>query len=124
MGRKYNHELPEWPNFTWRIDMLANRLAEVSFRQGLLIGRMESIGLGQRQTVTLDAVVEEVRKSSEIEGEFLDEAQVRSSVALRLGIDIAGLPRADRHVDGVVEMAMDATQNCQAALTAERLWNW
>jgi len=63
-------------------------------------------------------------KSTGIEGEFLNVAQVRSSLARRLGMDIVGLVPSDRNVDGMVEMMLDATQNSQSLLTEERLFNW
>ena len=71
------------------------------------------------QTLTLDVI-----KSSEIEGEVLDANQVRSSIARRLGLEIAGLVPSDRHVDGVVEMMLDATQNYNKTLTKDRLFSW
>ena len=63
-------------------------------------------------------------KPSEIEGDILDKEEVRSSIARRLGTDTAGLPAADRHVEGVVDMVLDATQKFNAALTEERLLAW
>jgi Fic family protein len=69
-------------------------------------------------------LTEEVIKSSEIEGEYLDRKQVRSSVARRLGMDVGGLVAADRNVEGVVEMMLDATQNFKEPLTSARLFNW
>ncbi len=104
--------------------MLTEHLSQASYRLGLVDGRMEALGFGLRQEASLDAMVQEVRKSSEIEGDNLDEGQIRSSVAKRLGMDIAGLPEADRHVDGVVEMALDATQNYRQPITADRLFGW
>jgi Fic family protein len=85
---------------------------------------MEALGFSLRADATLRALTEEVLKSSEIEGEILDQEQVRSSLARRLGMDIAGLIPADRNVDGVVEMMLDATQKFAEPLTTERLLSW
>src|SRR3546814_9660665 len=74
--------------------------------------------------LVLRALTEDVLKSSEIEGEILDREQVRSSIARRLGMDIGGLVQADRNVEGVVEMMLDATQNYAQPLTTERLFGW
>ncbi len=93
-------------------------------RQGRLIGRMESLGFDLRAEAVLHTLTEDVLKSSEIEGEMLDKEQVRSSVARRLGMDIAGLTPSERHVDGVVEMMLDATQKYDQPLTDERLYDW
>lgn len=85
---------------------------------------MEALGLTLRAEAVLEALTEEVTKSSDIEGETLDREQVRSSLARKLGMDIAGLKTPDRNVEGVVEMMLDATQNFDKPLTSERLFGW
>jgi Fic family protein len=120
----YIHELPGWPEFRWDQQSLAAPLAAVRHRQGRLIGRMEALGLGLRSEAILRTMTEEVIKSSDIEGEKLDRDQVRSSLARRLGMDIGALTPADRNVEGVVEMMLDATQNYASPLTEERLFGW
>jgi Fic family protein len=120
----YIHELKNWPKFTWNEGVLASILTEVRHRQGRLMGRMESLGFDLRAESVLRTLTEEVIKSSEIEGEQLDRDQVRSSVARRLGMDIAGLVPADREVEGVVEMMIDATQTYDQPLTEDRLFAW
>jgi len=103
---------------------LAQQLAAVRHRQGRLIGRMEALGFTLRAEAMLQSLTEEVLKSSEIEGEVLDKDQVRSSIARRLGMDIGAITPADRHVEGVVEMMLDATQDYSAPLTPQRLYDW
>jgi len=120
----YVHELTDWPNLRWSDEQLAQPLAAVRHRQGRLIGHMEALGFPLREEAVLQALTEDVIKSSEIEGEVLDRGQVRSSIARRLGMDIGGLVQADRNVEGVVEMMLDATQNYAEPLTAERLFGW
>lgn len=120
----YIHERPEWPAFSWDSRRVSQRLVEVRHRQGRLIGRMEGLGFQLRTESVLDTLTEDVLKSSEIEGEKLDRDQVRSSIARRLGIDIGGLTPADRNVEGVVEMMLDATQRYDQPLTAQRLFDW
>lgn len=120
----YIYERPEWPHFEWRTEELAATLANVRHRQGRLIGRMEGLGFSLRKEAVLHTLTEDVLKSSEIEGEQLDKEQVRSSIARRLGMDVAGLVPAERNVEGVVEMMLDATQNYSEALTDERLFAW
>jgi Fic family protein len=121
---RYIHELKNWPEFRWDAEALAGWLGEVRHLQGRLIGRMESLGFRLRAEAVLQTLTQDVLKSSEIEGELLDRAQVRSSLARRLGMDIGALARADRNVDGVVEMMLDATQKFSRPLTAERLFGW
>jgi Fic family protein len=121
---KYIHELPDWPNLRWSDDLITQPLAAVRHRQGRLIGRMEALGFSLRSEAVLQTLTEDVLKSSEIEGELLDRGQVRSSIARRLGMDIGGLVETDRHVEGIVEMMLDATQHYSHPLTAERLFGW
>jgi Fic family protein len=120
----YIHQLPNWPHFTWDSEALAKQLATVRLRQGQLIGRMQALGFPQQEEAVLSTLTEEVLKSSEIEGGKLDKDAVRSSLARRLGMDGGALPSADRNVEGVVEMMLDATQKFKEPLTAERLFGW
>jgi len=121
---KYIWQAGDWPN--WRFDLaaLAGPLAEVSRAQGLLMGRLADVGMALRDQASLSALTEDVVKTSEIEGERLDVESVRSSIARRLGVDIGALAPVDRHVEGVVEMVLDATANCVAPVTRERLFGW
>jgi len=120
----YIHEQADWPQLSWNKEYLTDLLAVVRYRQGRLIGHMQALGFDLRAEATLQTLTQEVIKSSEIEGEVLDRDQVRSSLAKRLGIDIARSVAADRNVEGVVEMMIDATQNFDKALTADRLFAW
>ncbi|MCX5795795.1 MAG: Fic family protein [Elusimicrobia bacterium] len=120
----YIHQRQSWPKFDWDRETLAGQLASVRHRQGRLLGRMESLGFPQRDEALLQTFTLDVLKSSEIEGEILDADQVRSSIARRLGLDIAGLVPADRHVDGVVAMTLEATQNYAEPLTVDRMLGW
>jgi len=121
---KYIYERKDWPEFRWSKERLADRLASVRYRQGRLIGHTETLGFDLCNRAVLQTLTEETLKSSEIEGEKLDREQVRSSMARHLGMDVGGLKASDRHVDGVVEMILDATQNYQMPLTNKRLFGW
>lgn len=120
----YIHERSDWPKFCWDSQFLAEKLAAVRHRQGFLLGQMNSIGLLLQEDAVLATLTQDVLRSSEIEGEILSKEQVRSSIARRLGMDVAGLVPADRNVEGVVEMMLDATQNYAAPLTQDRLCGW
>ena len=120
----YLWERPEWPSLTWDEKSLSTLLASVSRQQGLLLGRMEALGFDLRDEAHLRTLTEDVVKTSEIEGEELDRDQVRSSIARRLGMDVGGLVPADREVEGVVEMMLDATGKFEEPLTEERLFAW
>jgi Fic family protein len=121
---RYIWQADDWP--AWRYDLatLARPLAEVSRAQGLLMGRLADVGMALRDQASLAALTEDVVKTSEIEGEQLNVESVRSSIARRLGVDIGALAAVDRHVEGVVEMVLDATANCAAPVTRERLFGW
>ena len=120
----YIHELGDWTTFRWDEGRVAGSLAATRHLQGRLLGQMEALGFGVREAAVLRTLTEDVLRSSEIEGENLDVGQVRSSVARRLGLDIGGLQPTDRHVDGVVEMMLDATQHYDQPLTVERTFGW
>jgi Fic family protein len=113
-----------WPELTWQLEGLTTALTKAAHTQGRLLGTMEGLGFDLQSEAQLRALTEDVLKSSEIEGEHLPADQVRSSVARRLGLDLAGLTPADREVEGVVEMMTDATLNYDAPLTEARLFAW
>ena len=121
---RYIWQLADWPRLTFDAAALAAPLAQVHRAQGLLAGRMAELGLAQRDEATLQVLTQEVITTSAIEGEWLDLDAVRSSVARKLGLDIGALAPSDRHVDGVVDVVLDATRNYSEALTPERLFGW
>ncbi len=120
----YIYSRKDWPRFRWDNASLSRRLLALRHRQGRLLGQMEGLGFKLREEATLQALTEDVLKTSEIEGEHLDRSQVRSSIARHMGIAIAGLKPSHRNVDGVVEMMLDATQKYSDRLTKNRLLNW
>ncbi len=120
----YIYDKKEWPKFRWDIKSLSRRLLDLRHRQGRLLGQMEGLWFKLREEAALQALSEEVLKTSEIEGEQLDKSQIRSSIARHLGMDIAGLKPSPRNVDGIVEMMLDATQKYSDRLTKDRLLNW
>jgi Fic family protein len=121
---QYIWQHPEWPQWQFDSARLAGLLSQVTFERGRLLGRMQALGFKLAEEVTLRALTDEVIKSSEIEGESLNPESVRSSLAKRLGMDIGTLAPADRHVDGVVEMVLDATQRYDQVLAESRLCSW
>ena len=122
MRRIYIYDRPDWPFFRWNGAALAAELASVRHHQARLLGRMEALGFSLRAEATLQTLTEDALKTSEIEGEHLDGDQVRSSLARRLGMSTAGLPRADRQADAIAAVVLDATQNYAAPLTVQRLF--
>lgn len=120
----YVHQLKNWPKLEWDIEQLQPMLAEVHRRRGQIMGQMSALGFKVQESTMLDALTQDVVKSSEIEGEKLSEDQVRSSIARRLGLEIARAVPADRHVEGVVEMMLDATQHYANPLSEDRLFGW
>lgn len=120
----YIHLLKEWPAFQWADDKVIQPLSSVRHKQGRLLGKLEGLGFQLREEATLETLTLDVIKSSEIEGEKLPADQVRSSIARRLGIEVAGVVTVDRNVEGVVDMMLDATQKYDQALTDDRLFGW
>jgi Fic family protein len=120
----YIHNREKWTDFTWDNKKVLLKLSETRNLQGKLLGRMESLGFDLQNEAILNTLTLEIVKSSEIEGEILETKQVRSSIARRLGIDIAGAIESERHIDGIVEMMLNATQQYDLPLTKERLFGW
>lgn len=119
----YIHELKKWPNFYWDEESIARLLLQLRHQQGRLIGGMESIGFHLQEATFVETLTKDVVKSSEIEGEILDQSLVRSSVARHLGMEVAANVK-DKNIEGVVEMMLDATQKFEQPLTKKRLLNW
>lgn len=122
--KTYIYDNESWTDFTWDNKKVMIKLGEARNQQGRLLGKMESLGFDLQNEAVLNTLTLDVTKSSEIEGEFLDIEQVRSSIARRLGIDIAGAIESERYVDGIVEMMLDATQKFDLPLTKTRLFGW
>ncbi len=121
---KYIYEHKNWTAFTWNNASINKIFGEVRLMQGKIIGQMNALGFNAKEEATLTALTLDVVKSSEIEGELLNYEQVRSSIARRLGINIGGLVKSNRHLEGVVEMMLDVTQRFTLPLTEERLFGW
>jgi len=121
---KYIYEYKNWTDFSWQDKAINVVFGEVRLMQGKIIGQMNALGFFAKEEATLTALTSDVVKSSEIEGELLNYDQVRSSIARRLGINTAGLVSSNRHIEGIVEMMLDATQRYALPLTEKRLCGW
>ena len=121
---KYIWQQADWPRWHYDAKRLIPLLAQVHQAQGHLLGRMQDIGMGLRDQAMLQVLTEDVLKTSEIEGERLNPETVRSSVARRLGVDVGALAPADRHVDGAVDMVLEATGHFDRPLTEDHLLGW
>ena len=121
---KYIYQHKSWPNFTWDEKEIQVLLGKLRHLQGKIFGQINALGFSIKEETMLSTLTLDVVKSSEIEGQFLNYEQVRSSIARKLGIEYAGMVYPDRNVVGVVEMLLDATQNYEQPLTEERLFAW
>ena len=121
---KYIYQYKSWPNFTWNETDIQVLLGKLRHLQGKIFGQISALGFSIKEETLLSTLTLDVVKSSEIEGEILNYEQVRSSIARKLGIEYAGMVYPSRHVDGVVEMLLDATQNYDNPLDDERLFSW
>ena len=125
-ARKYIYDRADWPELQYDAGKLQEALAGVYHARGKLFGALNVLGFKVQESLLLSSVSDEIITSSAIEGEKLDMTSVRSSVARRLGLEIIGLTGKfpDHYTDGVVEMALDASQNYLLPLTEERLFGW
>lgn len=121
---KYIYQNKNWTDFTWNDKAINAVFGEVRLMQGKIIGQMNALGFSAKEEATLATLTLDVIKSSEIEGELLNYDQVHSSIARRLGINTAGLVPSSRHIEGIVEMMLDATQRHNLPLTKKRLLGW
>lgn len=121
---KYIYQYNNWTDFSWQDKAINAIFGEVRLMQGKIIGQMNALGFSAKEEATLTALTLDVVKSSEIEGEILNYDQVRSSIARRLGINTGGLVPSNRHIEGIVEMMLDATQRYHLPLTEKRLFGW
>ena len=121
---RYIHEAEDWPRFTWQVDRLIAPLSAARYQQGLLLGKMRALGYPLQKEAMLAALTEETVKSSAIEGAVLNPESVRSSLARQMGLSVTGAPPADRNIEVIAEMMLDATQKYAAPLTDERLLGW
>ena len=120
----YLHQHKDWPNFTWEADVFATLLLEARHQQGRILGWMEALGFDLQEEAKLETLALNVIKSGEIEGEILATDKVRSSLARKLGVPMAGMVASGRHIDGLVDMMLDATRNFNTQLTHKRLFGW
>ena len=120
----YLWQQPTWAKFQWDNERLITLLSEVRNLEGRIIGLMEGVGFNVQNATSLDVMVEDVLRSSEIEGELLNADRVRSSIARHLGLNTEGLPEPDHYTEGIVQVMLDAVRNSNEALTHERLFNW
>lgn len=120
----YVYQRNGWPDFKWDIKTVLPLLSTVRHKQGKLLGKMQNIGFSLRSEAILQTLTLDLVKSNEIEGELLDSGQVRSSIARRLGMDTGGLLSAERQVEGLVEVLLDATENYRDLLNQQRLFSW
>jgi Fic family protein len=121
---KYIYQNENWTDFTWNDKQISVLLAQVRNLQGRLLGKMSGLGFDFQAEATLEMITLDILKSSEIEGDKLNRAQVRSSIARHLGIDVAGLVASARNIDDIVEMMLDASQRYELSLTEERMFGW
>jgi Fic family protein len=120
----YLHQLKNWPHLQWDEQAFISLLSEVRNLQGKLMGKIELLGFQLKDEANLETLIQDVIQTSEIEGEILNPESVRSSIATRLGLNYSGIENTDRHVEGIVELMLDATQNTNKILSDERLFGW
>jgi Fic family protein len=121
---KYIYQNKGYPHFTWDKAKILDSLTRTAVLQGKIIGKMQQFGFGIQQEAMLNALTEEITKSSEIEGEILNSEQVRSSLARQLNINLTKEAAPSHHIEGVVETMMDAVRDFKKQLTKSRLLGW
>lgn len=121
---RYIWELEEWPNLKWKSDDIINSLSRARLAQGKLISKITALGFDSKQKSRAEILTEETMKTAAIEGVRFDREAVRSSIARKLGLPLAGLKKPDRNADGLIEMLLDATDKYDQPLTLSRIKSW
>ena len=121
-GVQWIWQRPEWPAFTWQADALAAPLRACVQAQGTLLGMAGAVDRADELHGQLDTLLQNIITSSAIEGETLNVASVRSSLARRLGLEPGSKPSP--RSEGAAELLLDATRNIDRPLTLERLFGW
>ncbi len=121
---KYIWQDSQWPSFEWQSHALLPYISKARLEQGKFLSKITELGFQLGQEAHANILTEEAIKTAAIEGESLNHDSVRSSVAKHLGIPAAGLPKADRATDGLIDVLVDATRNYNKALTLSRLKGW
>ena len=118
------HEIENWTSFRWNAVRLSEPIARTNKAIGYLAGRLSTIGFDNQMAATVEAVTHDGVSSSEIEGITLNTAEVRSSVARKLGVAVPDTKEPTHYIDGVVEMMLDAVMNYDTPLSHDRLFGW
>ncbi len=121
---QYIWQSPNWPHFTWDEKRLLPIVSQARKKQGRLLAKMEAWQISDLPMAEAEILIEEAVRTAQIEGEIYSHDQVRSSVARQLGLPFAGMPPVQRHVDGLVQVLIDATRGFDRPLTAKRLKQW
>ncbi len=120
----YIHERDNWTAFKWDASALTAIIEKVGRKQGLLYGRLASLGFDSKLKAMAENLTYDVVYSSEIEGVSLNVDEVRSSIARKLGIENVRLSAPSHYVDSVVAVMLDAVGNYDKPLTKEKLCAW
>ena len=121
---KYIWQQKGWPHFTWDARAVAGVLSEVVYKEGRFLGELTGIGFECQSQAGFEALSSEIVSSAAIEGEALNLAAVRSSVARRMEIVLAEKGAVSRELDARVDMMMDATRGWKKPMTVRRLKAW
>lgn len=120
----YIWESKNWPTFVFSTDAIASRLENVLVLQKQLIGKAKRLPENLDREAEMDALIQDVLQTSQIEGEKLNAGSVRSSVAKQLGLEQAGLSPATRQTESLVSMLCNATSNLQQPISQQLLCEW
>ena len=120
----YIHERADWTHFRWDDSKISLMIEEIGRKQGMLYGRLSNIGFDNKIKAMAENLTKDVVFSSEIEGIRLNEDEVRSSIARKLGIENVKFTAPSHYVDSVVAVMLEAVEHYNQKLTEEKLCQW
>ena len=120
----YIYHLKNWPKFEWDKEEVYPNLIQLISRQQHLLGMLNGLGFNVKENTAFETEIRDILHNSEIEGNFLQESQVRSSIARNLGIDNNEIIVNSIETEGAINVFLESTRNFNMPLTEERLFDW
>ncbi len=120
----YQWQQPDWPEFRYGLDGVADLLLAFADHAGRVGGLLEALPDDLGTEAVLDLMIAEAIRSSAIEGETLNREAVMSSIRNRLGLNAVPQPVNSRMADGAGELMVAVRNGFREPLSEETLFSW
>ena len=120
----YNWQQSDWPNFQYNLQEIEDLLFIFEKRVGRISGLHDALTEEAQTEITIDMMVSEALKTSEIEGEYLSRPDVMSSIRNNLGISPKAPQTKDKKAEGIAGLMVDVRNSYAEKLKKEKLFSW